>query len=144
MHCWAPRRAARPGWRDNRRIEAAGHTRLVEEAYRAWNARGSRGFAEFTADDVELQDAPELPDAATWRGREALVGRFDELVAATNGRWADIDDVRPLGDEILVSLTWRFEQGDPATLACVYHVVRVEGDRIARIRVFLDEAQATS
>jgi hypothetical protein len=71
-------------------IEAGRDTRLVEEAYSAWNARGSRGFAEFTAEDVELHDAPELPDAAVWRGREALV-----------------------------SLTWRFEQGDPATLACV-------------------------
>jgi ketosteroid isomerase-like protein len=118
-------------------------TRLVEEAYRAWNERGPRAFAEFTTADVELHDAPELPDAQTWRGRAALVSRVEELVAATEGRWADVDEIRPLGEETLVCLTWRFERSGSATLASVYHVVHVAGDRIDRIRVFLDEAQAT-
>ena len=118
-------------------------TRLVDDAYRALYAGGARAFAEFTTEDVELYDAPELPDAQAWRGRVAVVSRLEELVAATDGRWADADDIRPLGDEVLVSLTWRFEQSGAATLASVYHVVKVQGDRIARVRVFLDEAQAT-
>jgi ketosteroid isomerase-like protein len=116
---------------------------VVEEAYRVWNEHGPRSFADFTTEDVELHDAPELPDAQTWRGRAALVARLEELVAATEGRWADIDEIRPLGQETLVCLTWRFEEGGAATLGSVYHVVHVRGDRIDRIRVFLDEAQAT-
>jgi hypothetical protein len=44
--------------------------------------------------------------------------------------------------EVLVSLTWRLERGSSTELASVYHVVRVEGDRIACIRVFLDEEAA--
>jgi ketosteroid isomerase-like protein len=115
---------------------------LVDTAYRAWNARGPRAFLEFATDDVEVHDAPELPDAQVWTGREAIVTRLEDVVATTGGTWADIDDVRPVGDEVLVSLTWRMERGDSATLAAVYHLVRLEGDRIARVRVFLDEDAA--
>ena len=69
-------------------------------------------------------------------------GRLEDVVATTGGTWADIDDVRAVGDEVLVSLTWRMERGDSATLAAVYHLVGVHGDRIARVRVFLDEDAA--
>lgn len=118
-------------------------TQLVEEAYRTWSASGPRAFVEFTTDQVELHDVPDLPDAQEWIGRDALVARVEDVVAATGGRWADIEDIRPVAEEVLVSLTWRLDQASPTTLASVYHVVRLEGDRIARIRVFLDEAAAT-
>jgi hypothetical protein len=66
----------------------------------------------------------------------------EEVAAAIGGRWVDIDDVRTVGDEVLVSLTWRLERASPTTIASVYHVVRVEGGSIARIRVFLNEDAA--
>jgi hypothetical protein len=117
-------------------------SRLVEEAYRTWNASGPRAFVEFTAETIELHDPPELPDAQAWVGRDAVVARLEDVVAATGGRWADIEAIRPVADEVVVSLTWRLERESPTTLASVYHVVRVEGDRIARVRVFLDEEAA--
>ncbi len=117
-------------------------SQVVEEAYRAWNASGPRAFVAFTAEQVELHDAPELPDAQTWVGHDAAVARLDDLVASTGGGWADIVDIRPMADEVLVSLRWRLNRDSSAVLACVYHVVRVEGDRIARVRVFLDEDAA--
>jgi ketosteroid isomerase-like protein len=114
-------------------------TQLVEEAYRTWNERGPRAFIELTTEGVELEDAPELPDAQLWAGREAVLARVEEVAAAIGGRWVDIDDVRTVGDEVLVSLTWRLDRASPTTIASVYHVVRVEGGSIARIRVFLNE-----
>jgi hypothetical protein len=115
---------------------------IVEAAYRVWNADGPHAFAGHVTDQVQLHDAPDLPDAQVWAGRDSLVARLEEVVATTGGRWADVDDVRPVAGEVLVSLTWRFERDSPETLASVYHVVRVEGERIDRIRVFLDEAEA--
>jgi hypothetical protein len=117
-------------------------TQFVEEAYRVWNADGPRAFVQFTTEAVELHDAPDLPDAQEWVGRHAIVSRLEDVVAATGARWADIEAVRPVGGEILVSLTWRLDRESPTALASVYHVVHVEGDKIARIRVFLDEEQA--
>jgi ketosteroid isomerase-like protein len=114
---------------------------LVERAYRTWNESGPRAFVEYTTEDFELHDAPEIPDAQTWVGREAAVARLEDVVAATGGRWADIEEIRPAGDEVLVSLTWRIER-DGAPLASVYHRVLVEGERIARVRVFLDQEAA--
>jgi ketosteroid isomerase-like protein len=115
---------------------------LVEEAYRAWNAGGPRAFIAFTTDDVEVRDAPELPDAGEWVGHDAVVGRLEDVVASTGGSWADIEEVRHVGGEVLVSLTWRMERSSAATLARVYHAVSVHGERIRRVRVFLDEEAA--
>jgi ketosteroid isomerase-like protein len=115
---------------------------LVEEAYRAWNAGGPGALVEFTSERVELHDAPEVPDAQEWVGRDALLGRLEDVVASTGGSRAAIDEVRPVADEVLVSLRWGLDPASPETSASVYHVVRVEGGRIARIRVFLDEDAA--
>jgi hypothetical protein len=117
-------------------------SQVVEEAYRTWNALGPRAFVGFTTDRVELHDAPEVPDAQVWVGRDAFVARIEEVVASTGGSWADIEAVHPVADEVLVSLTLRLDRDSPAALACVYHVVRMEGARIARVRVFLDEQAA--
>jgi hypothetical protein len=117
-------------------------SQLVEEAYRAWNARGPRAFVEFATETVEVHDAPEVPDAQVWVGREAIVARLEDIVASTGGRWADIEAVQPVGDEVLVSLTLRLDRESPTTLGSVYHVVRLDGDRIGRVRVFLDEGAA--
>ena len=121
-----------------------GASRLVDEAYRVWNAGGPRAFVEYTTEDVELHDPPELPDSQTWVGRDALVARLEDVVATTGGKWADIEDVRPLADEVLVSLTWRLDQASPTILSSIYHVVRVRDGRIACIRVFLDEGEASA
>lgn len=124
-------------------MAAADAVRLVEEGYRTWNERGPRAFAdEYTTGDVRVEDPPELPDAGTWAGRDTIVARFEDVVAATGGRWADIDEVRAVGDEVLVSLTWRLERGGAASLGCVYHLVELRDERIARIRVFLDKGAA--
>jgi ketosteroid isomerase-like protein len=115
---------------------------LVEEAYRTWNLSGPGAFMEFTTEGIELHDAPEVPDAQVWVGREAVLARVEEIAATVGGGWADIDDVRPAGDAVLVSLTWKIERASPTALASVYHVVTVEGDKVARIRVFLDQDAA--
>jgi hypothetical protein len=124
-------------------MTAADPVQLVEEAYRTWNERGPRAFAEeFTTTNVSVEDPPELPDAGTWVGRDTIVARFEDVVAATGGRWADVDEVRTVGDRVLVSLTWRLERGGKASLGCVYHLVSIDGGRIAGIRVFLSKDAA--
>jgi ketosteroid isomerase-like protein len=116
---------------------------LVEEAYRVWNESGPRAFAdEFTTDDVRVEDPPELPDAQDWVGRDTVVARFEDVATAIGGRWADVDEIRVVGGEVLVSLTWRLERAATASLGCVYHLVLVQDDRLARIRVFLDKDAA--
>jgi hypothetical protein len=67
---------------------ARGASQLVVEAYRTWNASGPCAFVEFTTEKVALHDAPDLPDAQEWVGRDAVVARLEDVVASTGGGWA--------------------------------------------------------
>ena len=117
---------------------------LARRAYEAWNTNGPGALMPFVTDDVELEDAPELPDAQTWRGRDAVLKRLEEVADAVGGHSGDLESFDVRGDVVLVTMTWRRDtdpQGE-ASLGPVYHVVRVESGKIARITVFLDEAAA--
>ena len=116
---------------------------LVRRAYETWNEEGLEAFAPFTAEALELVDAPQLPDAGIWRGRAAVIARLAEVAATVGGSWVDIREVRPAGDEVIVSMMWREDDSpDSGELGDVFHVVRVAGDRIDRVRVFVDAGSA--
>jgi ketosteroid isomerase-like protein len=120
---------------------------LVRLAYEAWNSSGPRVLESFGASSVELVDPPQMPDSRTYRGHAAVLARLEEVADAVGGRHAHIDEVSPVGDEILVALTWRVDASpESAVLGEVFHVVRVEGGKIARMRVFLarDEAMTAA
>jgi ketosteroid isomerase-like protein len=116
---------------------------LVRRAYEAWNADGLEAFAPWTAESLELEDAPQLPDAGLWRGRESVLARLAEVAATIGGTWVDIRNVRSAGDEVIVSMMWREDASpDSGELGEVFHVVRVSGGQIDRLRVFTDVASA--
>jgi ketosteroid isomerase-like protein len=116
---------------------------LVRRAYEAWNADGLEAFAPWTAESLVLEDAPQLPDAGLWHGRVAVLARLAEVAATVGGTWVDIRDVRSAGGEVIVSMMWREDASpDSGELGEVFHVVRVSGDRIDRVRVFTDIASA--
>lgn len=116
----------------------------MRRAYEAWNAGGPAALMPFVTDDVELEDAPELPDASSWTGRDAVLQRLTEVADAVGGHSGDLESFESRGEVVLVTMTWRRDtdpQGE-ASLGPVYHVVRVEDGKIARITVFLDEPSA--
>jgi ketosteroid isomerase-like protein len=94
-----------------------------------------------------LVDPPQMPDSRSYHGHAEVLARLEEVAEAVGGRYARIDEVTPVGDEVLVALTWRMDASpESAILGEVFHVVRVEDGKIARIRVFLtrDEASAAA
>ena len=118
----------------------------MRRAYEAWNAGGPGALMPFVSDDVELHDAPELPDAGCWTGRDAVLRRLTEVADAVGGHSGDLESFDVRGDVVVVTMTWRRDtdpQGE-ASLGPVYHVVGTEAEKIARITVFLDEAAARS
>jgi ketosteroid isomerase-like protein len=120
---------------------------LVRRAYEAWNSNGPHVLESFGTDSVELVDPPQMPDSRAYRGYAAVLARLEEVAEAVGGRYADIDEVTRVGNEVLVALTWRVDDSPAsAILGEVFHLVRVEGGKIARMRVFLtrDEALAAA
>jgi ketosteroid isomerase-like protein len=116
---------------------------VVRRAYELWNERGPGAIGPLMTDDVELHDAPQLPDAQVWQGRGAVLGRLESVAAAVGGGTVEFEGFRDAGAETVVGMCWRLgsERGE-AQLGRVFHVVRVTDGLISRIRVFLTEAEA--
>jgi ketosteroid isomerase-like protein len=111
--------------------------------YETWNTGGVRAIEAFLAEDVEVVDAPEMPDARVWHGRAAALGRLEEVSSAVGGGWADLRGFTGFGDKVLVDMVWQEgEQQDSPAFAEVFHVVEVRGSQIASMLVFLDRAAA--
>ena len=118
---------------------------LVRRVYELWNSDGVRSIEPFLAEGVEVYDAPEMPDARNWQGREAVLARMEDVAASVGGGWADLREFADHGDKVLVNMVWREDEnaGSPA-FAEIWHVVRVADDRISSIHVFLDKAAAVA
>lgn len=115
----------------------------MRPAIAAWNSGGPAAFVAFTSEDIALEDPPEQPDRGRWIGRQAVTRRLEEVSASTGGRWADIEDVRSVGNRLLVLLHWR--RGDSAhspMLASIYLVIEADDSQISSLRVFLNERAA--
>ena len=116
---------------------------IVRGAYEKWNAGGVPAFVPCMAAAIELHDPPQLPDTAEWHGVDAVTKRLEEVARSVGGGSVEFSDIRLVGDEVLVAMDWQLEGADESTsLGAVYHLVRVSGDGIDRIRVFLTEEDA--
>jgi ketosteroid isomerase-like protein len=116
---------------------------LVRRAYEAWNEYGPEAMDSMLAEDVELHDAPQLPDAEVWRGREAVLARLKAVAEAMGGGTVGFEDIRASGEDVLVAMLWHLDRAAAEVeLGEVFHLVHVEEGRIDRIRVFLTESEA--
>ena len=117
--------------------------RIVRDAYEAWNRDGPQALGPWVADELELRDPPEMPDARVWVGRDAVLARLEDVAAAVGGRWVELRGIRLAGDEVVVSMSWQVDDSrDSAVLGDVFHRVRVTNGKIDRMRVFLSEEAA--
>jgi ketosteroid isomerase-like protein len=117
---------------------------LVRRAYESWNRDGFAAIESLLATDIELHDAPELPDAEIWRGKEAVIARIEAVAASVGSGSGEVQSVRNTDEDVLVTVLWQLERetGGTDDLGQVFHLVQVTDGRISRIRVFLTEADA--
>jgi SnoaL-like domain len=116
---------------------------LVRRAYEPWNEHGPAAIEEQLAEDVELHDAPQVPDADVWRGRRAAIERLQAVADAVGGGYVEFESFEPCRDSVLVKMRWELgTEAEHSGLGEVFHVVDVADDRIDRIRVFLSEDEA--
>ena len=114
---------------------------LVRQAYETWNREGPAAIAPMLADGVEVHDAPELPDAQVWKGRDAVIGRLQAVADAVGGGYVEFEGFEPRAGGVLVTMLWELGTGArPAELGKVFHLVDAAGGEITRIRVFLAAA----
>jgi 1-acyl-sn-glycerol-3-phosphate acyltransferase len=116
---------------------------LVTRAFDAWNTTGPAGAAAWCSRWVELEDPPDWPGSAVWRGRDATIARLDEVTKALGANWADISSARSVGDDVVVSMMLRTSEDSGAAAVRAFHMlIEVDQDEITRMRVFLNEHEA--
>jgi hypothetical protein len=114
------------------------HITLVRRAYETWNREGPAAIAPLLADDVEVHDAPELPDAQVWKGRDEVIGRLQAVADAVGGGHVEFEGFEPRAGGVLVTMVWDLgTEARPAELGRVFHLVDVDAGKITRMRVFL-------
>ena len=118
---------------------------LVRRAYEVWNEQGPGAITSMLAPDVELHDAPQLPDAQVWRGRHLAVDRLQKVADSVGGGHVKFLGFTEQGDAVLVDMCWELgDEAEHAQLGRVFHLVDTAGGSITRIRVFLTEAEAVA
>jgi hypothetical protein len=84
-----------------------------------------------------------MPDGRVWQGCDVVLARLEEVAGAVGGSWVDIRELKMVGSEVFIAMTWRVDSSpDSAVLGEVFHLVRVAGEHLNRIRVFLTEEDA--
>jgi 1-acyl-sn-glycerol-3-phosphate acyltransferase len=112
---------------------------LVARAFEAMNEAGAETAAAWMSRRVQLEDPPGWPGHRVWRGRAAAIARLDEVIAALGASHVDAEDARSVGEGVLARLTVVTTDPEPRQF---YAAIEIDGNEIARIRVFLDEQAA--
>jgi ketosteroid isomerase-like protein len=113
---------------------------FVSRAFDAWNTTGAEGAAAWMSRWVELTDPPERADGATWRGREAVLARLQEVSAELGAARVEVMEAHSDGDEVLVSFAPRDQAGHQTDPPAFHMRVDIEGGEIVRLRAFFGPA----
>ena len=121
--------------------------RLILQGYELWNEGDPEGLAALCfTEDIEWQNAPEWPGQRSYRGSDDVV-RFlrEEVVGVIELNEIEIEQLDVHGDEVVISMLAR-TRGQESNLDIgkipVFHVARLRGGRVCRIRAFLDRDEA--
>ena len=116
----------------------------IRAGYAAFFAADLGGAGAFMAEDIVGYDAPEMPDAADYHGRAAVIARlaeFRELFDAIEMRDMTIE---ALGEQALVVI--QVHAHSPATQMPVdvelAYVLTIRDGHVTELRSFMSQAQA--
>jgi len=119
---------------------------LVRRGYELWNAGDLEAVSRMWSDDFEWHNDPAWPGQRVYYGRDTVV-RFlmEEVVNVIDLGEIEVDRIEVMGDELVICMIARTRgQGSELDIGKVpiFHVAKVRGREIVRVRAFLDESQA--
>ena len=119
---------------------------MVRRGYELWNAGDLEAVSRMWSDDFEWHNDPAWPGQQVYYGRETVV-RFliAEVVNVIDLGEIEVDRIEVVGDEFVICMIAR-TRGQESELDIgkvpIFHVAKVRGREVVRVRAFLDEAQA--
>jgi ketosteroid isomerase-like protein len=119
---------------------------FVRRGYELWNVGDISAVARMWSDDFEWHNDPSWPGQTVYYGRDAVVRFLEEEVAdIIHLGEIEVDRIEVFGDELVVCLVARTRGGESEVdigKVPIFHVARVRGGQVVRVRAFLDESQA--
>jgi ketosteroid isomerase-like protein len=122
---------------------------LVRQGYQLWNRGDFEGVAKLCfAEDLVWQNSPEWPGPRTYRGQEEVIAFLrDEVASVIELGDIEIESLDVYGDEVVIRMLAR-TRGAGSELDIgkipIFHVARIRDGRVARVRVYLDHAEAVA
>jgi ketosteroid isomerase-like protein len=119
---------------------------MVRRGYELWNAGDVEAVSRMWSDDFEWHNDPSWPGQQVYYGRDTVV-RFlkDEVVNVIDLGEIEVDRIEVFGDELVICMIAR-TRGQESELDIgkvpIFHVAKLRGREVVRVRAFLDEAQA--
>lgn len=118
---------------------------VVRRAWEAYNDRGLDAALDYYAEDCVCEDVPDLPDPATYRGKEGARERERHFRETwVDWAWEPVEFI-DAGDDIVVAmLVMRAHgrgSGAPVEVAAAF-VYEVRDGRIVRDRAFTSRNDA--
>ena len=117
---------------------------VVRGAWSAYTDRGIDAALDYYSEDCVCEDLPELPDRATYQGREGLWERNRHFVEIWGDFMAEAMEFIDAGDLVVAVIAMHGRgkgSGAPFDLL-PYFVYEVRDGRIIRDRAFTSKAQA--
>jgi ketosteroid isomerase-like protein len=118
---------------------------VVRGAWRSFNERGIDASLDYFAEDCVGEDVPELPDRATYEGREGLRERYWHFVETWGDFAAEPVEFIVVGDDVVVAVIAMRGRGKGSDAPFDFlpaFVYEVRDGRIVRDRPFMSRSQA--
>jgi 1-acyl-sn-glycerol-3-phosphate acyltransferase len=112
----------------------------VSSALNAWNEVGPATAAAWISRRAQLIDPPGWPGAGTWRGRDAVVARLEQVTAELGAGWVELLDLHSVGEDVVGELELRADRRR-TPLGRFRLTVHVDEGQIMLIRVAVEGEQ---
>jgi uncharacterized protein (TIGR02246 family) len=112
----------------------------IVASYRALNAGDVEGAMQVLAEDAEWHESEALPDAGSYRGRDAIQAFLEEFLASWKQFHQQVQAVRRHGDRfaVLIHLSAIGRGSEVSVEADYAHVWTVRDGEGARVDAFYD------
>jgi ketosteroid isomerase-like protein len=118
---------------------------LVRLGFEALQRGDLAVFDGMTTPDLVLVQPPEVPDAKSYEGRDAIAEALDDWPKQWDNFRMDLIEVIDVDDEVAVLVTRHRGRGRESRIEMdfeVFYVNRGRDGRLARVEMFFDRRQA--